>query len=186
MDRLVDPRVIDPDQRLVEYASLEADELGQIVRVMAAMARWRDAERDLGLRSREQMHLGETDMEALRYLVAAHNEERVVTPGALAEHLDISTASTTKLLDRLAAAGHIERAPHPTDGRAVVVRITPQTHERVRDTIGRMHARRFEIARELTAGERVIVIRFLERMSEFADAGAQDPEASGTTDDPRH
>ena len=170
---MLDPRVIDPDQQLVEYASLDEEELEQIVRVMVGMARWRDAERDLGAHTRTRMNLGETDMEALRLLVAAKNENRLVTPGAIAEHLGISTASTTKLLDRLAAAGHIERAPHPTDRRALVVRITQATHERVRDTVGRTHAHRFDVARALSPAEREVVIRFLDRMSSFAEDDAQ-------------
>jgi DNA-binding MarR family transcriptional regulator len=108
------------------------------------------------------MKLNETDMKALRYLVAAKNQRQVVTPGLLSEHLSISTAATTKLLDRLAAAGHIERAPHPTDRRAVTVTITRSTHEHVRDSVGRLHARRFEAAAALTPAEREVVIRFLD------------------------
>ncbi len=180
---MLDPRVIDPDGELVDFASLDEAELAQIVRVMVGMSRWRDAERDLGVRTRRWMSLGETDMEALRYLVAAKNEDRLVTPGGLSEHLGISTASTTKLLDRLEAAGHIERAPHPTDRRALVVRITQTTHERVRDTIGRVQARRFEVARALSPAEREVVIGFLERMTAFAEHAATGADAAGEADE---
>jgi len=174
MSRMLDPRIIDPHQELVSYATVGDEELAQIVRLLVAMSRWRDAERALSARSRERMRLGETDMEALRFLVAAESEGGLVTPGALAEHLGISTASTTKLLDRLAAAGHVVRAPHPTDGRAAVVHITRSTHEAVRDTVGRAHARRFDAAKALTPAEREVVIGFLEQLSADAEAAAED------------
>lgn len=139
--------------------------MSQIVRLLVAMRRWREAEQRVSLESRSQMHLNETDMKALRFLIAAKNQKAPVTAGALSEHLGISTASTTKLLDRLAASGHIERGPHPTDRRAITVTITQHTHEEVRETIGRRHARRFEAAARLTPAEREVVIRFLTDLS---------------------
>jgi DNA-binding MarR family transcriptional regulator len=105
-------------------------------------------------------------MAALRYLVALKNQDRIATPKMLADHLGISTASTTKLLDRLAVAGHIERSPHPTDRRALMINITQQTHEQVRDSVGRLHAYRWKVAAEMSPRERETVIRFLDRLSE--------------------
>ncbi|WP_245570421.1 MarR family winged helix-turn-helix transcriptional regulator [Microbacterium luticocti] len=181
-ERMLDPRVIDPDRQLIDHAALGDADLAQTVRVLVGMSRWREAERALSARARTRMALNESDMEALRLLVAAKGESRLVTPGALAEHLGISTASTTKLLDRLEAAGHIERAPHPTDRRALVVRITDRTHERVRDEIGRTHAHRFEVAAALTPAERETVIRFLDALCAYPDA-AQIPDATGAIPD---
>lgn len=98
------------------------------------------------------------------------NQGNTVTPGMIAEHLTISTASTTKLLDRLAAAGHITRSPHPSDRRAVVITVNPHAHTEVQETIGRLHARRFHVAARLQAHEREIVIRFLDELSATGDA----------------
>jgi DNA-binding MarR family transcriptional regulator len=168
-DAMLDPRVIDPDQQLVSFAGMGDDEIAQIVRVLVGMRRWREIEQMISSRSRDEMKLNETDMKALRFLVASKNQNVIVTPGMLAEHLHISTASTTKLLDRLARAGHVERSPHPTDRRALMVTITQQTHEQVRDGVGRMHAHRFTAAAELTPEEREVVIRFLDRLSSAAD-----------------
>ncbi|GAA3751945.1 MarR family transcriptional regulator [Microbacterium kribbense] len=169
---MLDPRVIDPHQELVDYSALAEDEIAQIVRVLQGIRRWREAEQKMSFTSRDRMKLNETDMQALRFLVVAKNDGRIVTPGALAGYLGISSASTTKLLDRLAAAGHIERAAHPTDRRALTIRITQQTHEQVRDTVGRTHARRFEVAARMSPAERETVIRFLDELSETADESA--------------
>lgn len=174
-DSMLDPRVLDPNQELIDYSSMDAAEVGHVVRVLAGMRRWREAEQAISFQSRNQMRLNETDMQALRYLVASKNQNVIVTPGALAEHLNISTASTTKLLDRLAAAGHIERSPHPTDRRSLMITISERTHEHVRDTVGRTHAHRFEVAARLTRAEREVVIRFL---NDLCDTGQELPGLS--------
>lgn len=175
-DRMLDPRVIDPDGDVVDYATMTDDDIRQTVEVLQAIRNWRESEQRLSLRSRDHMKLNETDMRALRYLVAAKNEGRLVTPGALAEHLGISSASTTKLLDRLAVAGHVVRSPHPTDRRALIVEITDATHRQVHETVGRSHARRFHVAAALTPAERTIVARFLN------DLAAEPDEPAGSAD----
>lgn len=170
-DWLLDPRVIDADQQLVDRSQLSERDIAQITRVLAGMRNWREEEERIRLQSRTDMELNENDMRALRFLVASKNIGAVVTPGALAGHLDISTASTTKLLDRLAAAGHVTRVPHPTDRRALAIKITDATHRRVRESVGRTHARRFDVVAGLSPAERDVVIRFLDDLT--ADAGAQ-------------
>lgn len=70
------------------------------------------------------MDMNLTDLAALRLLIMREERRAAVTPADISRHLRISTASTTKLLDRLAAAGHVVRVPHPTDGRALVVELT--------------------------------------------------------------
>lgn len=177
IDAMLDPRVIDPDQQLVDYTGLDDAEIAQIVRVLMGIREWRESEQRVSLRSRSAMKLNETDMKALRFLVAAKNQGTTVTAGMLAEHLGISTASTTKLLDRLEAAGHIERAPHPTDRRALTISITDRTHEQVRDGVGRMHAHRFEVAAALSPAERETVIRFLSQLVDRAPGTEREDDA---------
>ncbi|MBD8012695.1 MarR family transcriptional regulator [Microbacterium sp. Re1] len=166
---MIDPRVIDPGQQLVSVEGLSDSEIDQVVRVLSALRRWRETEQRISWQSRTEMKLNETDMEALRFLVASLNNGVLVTAGMLADHLRISTSSTTKMLDRLARAGHVTRTPHPTDRRAVTVSITPDTHEQVRDSVGRVHADRFAAVAELTPGERDVVARFLERLARGDD-----------------
>jgi DNA-binding MarR family transcriptional regulator len=169
---LIDPRVIDPRQELVRHDDLSDDELQQVIGVLDAVRGWREAEQRLSFESRTAMQLNETDMKALRYIIASTNANVAVTAGALAEHLHISTASVTKLLDRLERAGHIVRKPHPTDRRAVTVEITAETHRQVRRTMGLQHARRFEVAKALSPDEREIVTRFLHDLSATTEVTA--------------
>jgi DNA-binding MarR family transcriptional regulator len=158
----LDPRIIDPDEEIVERAHLEASDIDQIVQVMESMRRWREVERRMSEASRRYMKLGETDMRALRFLIVAGRHGEAVTPSRIAQHLDISTASTTKLLDRLEAGGHIHRRPHPSDRRRLTIEVTEETRIAARATVGRDHARRFDAIAALTAGERKAVVRFFD------------------------
>lgn len=165
IDPMIDPRKLDPHQELISREGMTTGELEGIMRVLAAVKGWREAEQRMSEQSRNQMKLGDNDMKAMRFIIVATNQGTTVTPGMIAEHLEISTASTTKLLDRLAAAGHITRSPHPSDRRAVVITINPQAHTEVQETVGKLHAKRFQVAAKLKEHEREIVIRFLDELA---------------------
>src|SRR5918993_522419 len=70
------------------------------------------------------MEMNASDLSALRMLIMREQRGQTVSPHDVAEHLQISTASTTKLLDRLTRSGHVERRPHPSDGRARIIVLT--------------------------------------------------------------
>ena len=44
--------------------------------------------------------------------------------GKMGERLQVHPTSVTSIVDRLEAAGHVVRRPHPVDGRAVLAEIT--------------------------------------------------------------
>ncbi|HEY2059465.1 MAG TPA: MarR family transcriptional regulator [Amycolatopsis sp.] len=48
-----------------------------------------------------------------------------VTAGAVGEHTGLTTGAVTRMLDRLAKAGYVRRAPDPHDRRKVVVHLLP-------------------------------------------------------------
>lgn len=160
-----DPRISDRDEELVSRAGLDDADVDQVVRVMQSLRGWHEAERRMSEASSRYMKLNPTDMRAIRFLIAARNQREVVTPGGLAEYLRISSASTTKLLDRLERGGHVVRSPHPTDRRALAISVTDDTRAVARETVGRLHARRFDAAAALTPDEREVVIRFLDALS---------------------
>lgn len=162
---IYDVNASDPNARLINREEHSPEVIAQIGELMAALAALRAAERRLSEASQQYMKLGPTDMRALHFLIVARNTNTIATPGAIAAHLEISTASTTKLLDRLEAGGHIVRAPHPSDRRALAITITDATHEAAVETVGRQHAKRFHAAARLTPDEREVVIRFLQDMT---------------------
>ncbi|MFS0910159.1 MarR family winged helix-turn-helix transcriptional regulator [Microbacterium sp. 179-I 3D2 NHS] len=163
---IYDVEASDPRSTLIDRTGVPAEDLPHIAEVMEALAGLRDAEQRLSQASRRYMRLNETDMRALHYLIVCANRGLVATPSGIAHHLGISTAATTKLLDRLESGGHIVRAPHPTDRRALAITITPQTRHAAMETVGRQQAKRFYAAARLTRQERDVVIRFLTDMTE--------------------
>lgn len=176
----------DPDGRLVDRSGMDDKDVRQIGELMTALVHLREAERRLIQASLDYMQLNRNDMRALHYLIGAKNRGAVATPGGIATHLNISTASTTKLLDRLEAAGHITRQPHPTDRRALTIAITPSTHEAALHTVGRQQAKRFYAAARLTPEERSAVIRFLNDMTNELTSGMGQwaPATQTETDEP--
>ncbi|WP_394553968.1 MarR family winged helix-turn-helix transcriptional regulator [Agromyces sp. MMS24-JH15] len=164
-DRMLDPRIVDASEELVHRTGMSDDDVAHTVEVMRALRRWHQASERMSEASNRYMRLNSTDMRALRFLIAAHNQGAVVTPGQLSEHLAISTAATTKMLDRLEAGHHVLRAPHPTDRRSLAITVTEHTRRDARETVGRQHARRFDVAAALVPEERDVVIRFLDGLS---------------------
>jgi DNA-binding MarR family transcriptional regulator len=163
---IYDVEASDPRSTLVDRTGVPPEDLRQIALLMEALGNLRDAEQRLSQASRRYMQLNETDMRALHYLIVCANRELVATPSGIAGHLGVSTAATTKLLDRLERGGHIQRSPHPTDRRALAITITPETRHAAMETVGRQQAKRFYAAARLTPAERDVVIRFLEDMTE--------------------
>jgi DNA-binding MarR family transcriptional regulator len=104
-------------------------------------------------------------------LIVREQRGQAVSPHDLARHLRISTASTTKLLDRLTSSGHLERRPHPHDRRARVVVLTQES----RDQFYRLFSERLRAMRVVTENydddELRVVTRFLFELSDALDPG---------------
>jgi DNA-binding MarR family transcriptional regulator len=66
--------------------------------------------------------LGLTSQQASLLTLAAR---RSTSPAALLDEVGVDTAGMTRLLDRLAAKGLVERVRHPDDRRSVVIELTP-------------------------------------------------------------
>src|SRR5690606_18968699 len=103
--RLHDPRIIDRAGRLLQLQGMDEAELGQIVRVMDAMFRWREAEARVSETSRRYMQLGDNDMKALRFAIVMSDKNEHVTARDIARHLNSSSAPTTTPLARPEARG---------------------------------------------------------------------------------
>jgi DNA-binding MarR family transcriptional regulator len=172
---LVDPRAMDPEHELVMRSHLSDEQVDQTVAVLEAMSRWRELERSLSEQARRYMRLGDTDMRALRFLIAAQRQGVPATPGSVAAHLGISPAAATKLIDRLEAGGHIRRGADPDDRRRTVIEVTESTRTSARASVGRSHARRFDAVAGLSPADRRAVLRFFDALMDSAEWG--EPEA---------
>ncbi|SJN41876.1 Transcriptional regulator, MarR family [Microbacterium esteraromaticum] len=157
------------DTDLVDLGELTEDDRAQCMRVMDGMRNWQAAARALSAASKRYMKLNESDMRAIRMMIRAQRKNQIVTPKEIAHEVGISSASTTKLVDRLIESGHLIRKPHPTDRRTTSIEVTEHTRRSAEDSIGRQHARRFSAAASMSPQERNVVIRFFDALTE-ADA----------------
>jgi DNA-binding MarR family transcriptional regulator len=154
----------------------DADEVSRAILVLKSLRRFKAADTAMRHRTQSEMDMNETDLLALRYLIAAEGRGDAVGPKELAVALEISTAATAKVLARLVASGHIRREAHPTDRRAQLLFATPDAQHEVRKTLGAMHERMLGVAQDFSAGEQRAIIRFLDSMS----ASVHSPEDQST------
>ena len=73
-------------------------------------------------------------------VLAALSNRGPMTPSALAEDQHVQPPPMTRMVNALAEAGLVERSPHPSDGRQVVVSITEAGTAEVRETRRRRNA----------------------------------------------
>jgi DNA-binding MarR family transcriptional regulator len=116
------------------------------------------------------MDMNSTDLAALRLLIMREQAGAAVSPREIAAHLRITTASTTKLLDRLEQSGHIERRAHPRDRRARVVVLTDAARRAFFRAFGAHLGAMRGVAARYDEGELAVIRRFMDEVS-----GAIDP-----------
>ncbi|KQZ84572.1 transcriptional regulator [Microbacterium sp. Root166] len=138
-----------------------------VLQVLQAVRAFSDAMDRMHGGMKDDMEMNASDLSALRMLIMREQRGQAVSPHDVAQHLRISTASTTKLLDRLTASGHVERRAHPHDGRARVIVLTEESRRTFFRHFGdRLQAMR-RVADRYTDDELVVIARFL---AELGDA----------------
>ena len=105
--------------------------------------------RRLGLSPMDLMALGELDLTG------------GLTPGHLAQRLDLTSGAVTALADRLERHGLLERVPNPCDRRSTLLRLTARAHGFARDAYGELGAQATEHLASYAPAERAIILRYL-------------------------
>ena len=106
-----------------------------------------------------RLGLSESEMLAVAHL-AQHGR---LSPSALAQLLDLSSGGITALVQRLESAGHLVRRRHPTDRRSVLVELSDELVARAEREFGPLVEDLEQASLELSAEERQVVRRFLDR-----------------------
>ncbi|HYI50136.1 MAG TPA: MarR family transcriptional regulator [Microbacterium sp.] len=140
-----------------------------VMEVLHAIRAFTDAMDRMHGGMKDDMDMNATDLAALRMLIVREGRGEAVSPHQVADHLRISTASTTKLLDRLTASGHIERRPHPSDRRARVVVLTDESRATFFRHFGERLGQMRSVADRYSDDELAVIARFLSGMSETLD-----------------
>jgi DNA-binding MarR family transcriptional regulator len=80
-----------------------------------------------------------------------------MSPGELAGHERVQPPSMTRVVVALEGMGLVTRTPHPTDGRQVVIELTPAAEEMLSAEAQAREAWLAERLQELTPGERSVL-----------------------------
>lgn len=140
-----------------------------VLDVLLAVRAFADAMDRMHGGMKSDMDMNSTDLAALRMMIVREQRGQPVSPHEMARHLRISTASTTKLLDRLSEAGHVRRLPHPSDRRARVVELTDESrHTFYRHFRERLQTMR-EVAERYSEDDLRVIGRFLGELGEVLD-----------------
>lgn len=124
--------------------------------------------------------LGDSDLVALQHLVRGP-----LGPAELARLLEVSTAASTGIVDRLAERGHVERHPHAADRRRTEVRVTPSGREEVLAHLLPMFTALDAWDRSFTDDERALVERYLRGVrAAFEQVSGPAPAVPATTQPP--
>lgn len=103
--------------------------------------------------------LNRTDLRALQALRGGG-----LTAGQLARALHVTSGATTRVIDSLAAAGHVVRVPDQQDRRRVVVRLTPPAEAAVDRTFGQLRSAARSVLDAYGDGDLETIARFLEEV----------------------
>ncbi len=95
-------------------------------------------------------------------------------PTDVARRLDISTAATTLVLDRLQAAGHLTRSPHASDRRKVLLTPAPRSAAAAQGYVDPLLRAVDALTVSLTASEQAVVANFLDRLTAVYDRAVAD------------
>ncbi|KAA9150072.1 MarR family transcriptional regulator [Microbacterium lushaniae] len=138
-----------------------------IAEAVRAVERLRQSEARLARRRQNACGPSENARAAMRYILECTDEGESVTPTGIAQHLGVSTASVTGMLDRLHAGGLIAFTSNPTDRRSKFV--VPFDRDIDLTDVDPLSARIREFAGELSPTEAEHVAQFLERVREAVD-----------------
>lgn len=117
----------------------------------------RDFERHVG----QVLMVNPTDLAAMEHLMA----EGSLTPSELSRRLNISTAATTLVVDRLVALKHVRRHPHPHDRRKVVVVPEPRSVATAFAELMPVIAGVAAVEAAMPEADRAVVEAFLDRVT---------------------
>lgn len=100
--------------------------------------------------------VSESDLVALQHLMRGP-----LGPAEIARILDVSTAASTGLVDRLAQRGHVRRRPHDQDRRRTRIEVTTSGREEVLAHLLPMFVALDGLDASFTEAERAVVERYL-------------------------
>jgi len=117
-----------------------------------------------------QLALKDVDLDCLD-LIGQHGP---LSPSALARHAGLHPATLTGVLDRLERAGWIARDRHPSDRRAVTLRVLPARGAEIFRLYAGMNGKLDGICGRYTEAELELIADFLRRTTTAGQEATED------------
>lgn len=141
--------------------------------------RYRTAEARLHRRRQSACGPSATDRQALAYIYERADFGQPCSAKELAAHLEISSASTTAVLDRLEGVGLVTRRRNDHDRRSIAV--VPVDRRIDPDQIDPLSERIATLAIDLDDDRAAAVCEFLDELADIVDDECQEPAAGWPT-----
>jgi DNA-binding MarR family transcriptional regulator len=94
-----------------------------------------------------------------------------MAPGELAAHERVQPPSMTRIINALSETGYVSRTPHATDGRQVVVSLTPAGERMLREDRRKREAWLAQRLRDLAPEDRDLLHRAAEVLDRLGRSG---------------
>src|SRR4051812_22275240 len=120
----------------------------------------------VGQRFADLHGLNRTDVRALVAIMDAARRGQSLTAGGLGDAVDLRSASTTALVDRLERVGHVRRVRDPEDRRRVALEISDSAMAAGGEFFGGLQRDLVAAMSGFTDDERAVVHRFLTAMTD--------------------
>ncbi|MEU4516269.1 MarR family transcriptional regulator [Nonomuraea wenchangensis] len=104
-----------------------------------------------------RLKVTDTDVQCL-HVLGRHGP---TTPGVLAKHVNLTTGSASRMIDRLVAAGCVRRVADPADRRRVLIEPTADGLAKVTDAYAGLVARTRDDMEDFDDDEIGVVLRFM-------------------------
>jgi DNA-binding MarR family transcriptional regulator len=111
-----------------------------------------------------------TDLDALEHLEA----DGPLTQRELGDRLSLTSGAITMLADRLERAGWVDRRPHPTDRRYLLLELSPTVAERTPQGLAQYHTAIRALTATVHGKDRETIDAFLIAAAEAARAAARE------------
>jgi DNA-binding MarR family transcriptional regulator len=134
--------------------------------VLDALTRWTVQVTQFNGMVADHMRVTQSDLQCLFALV--HHGPS--TAAQLARHVNLTTGSASRMIDRLAAAGYVTRTPDPHDRRKVLVAAEPTALERVAEHYRPLNARLDGDLADLDADALAVLLRFAQAAERSTEA----------------
>lgn len=134
--------------------------------VLVALARWTVQVTQFNGMVADRMQVTQSDLQCLFVL----EHQGPATAAQLARHVNLTTGSASRMIDRLVAAGYVTRTPDPHDRRKALVAAEPSAVERVAEYYRPLNDRLGGDLADLDAGALAVLLRFAQAAERSTEA----------------